>query len=341
MKHKMSIEKNPVTFGSACAVSEKMICIASFPDELEEDFYFTRLFVLNTETQEKWFHHDIHGKTIISVAAKHDRTGRECYAMTENGIVERFNSTIQLNENIFSNEFDHNGGLMSIRQIGEFMYACGSGNQVYRRGSDGWSRFDHSIREQAIGKLENIIDHVKAKIMSGDIDFLEITKKVRDVTLLEDIAGTHDDDIYTCGSNGVIWHWDGIEWKKISSGTRQHLHAIHCVSEDVIFVVGHNGTLLKGNKKTGFHRMHTGKMEINFWSVRSFNKILYIGTTNGIIRASEDKIEFFTPEINGIPNAFSVAAIDCFENVLWVIADKFILRKSSGKWGIINHPDNI
>jgi len=129
----MNTEKTPITFGSACAVSDKMIYVASFPDKLEEDVDFTRLFVLNIETQEKWFHHDIYGETIISVAIKNDHSGRECYAMSGNGFIERFNSFIQINENIFQKESGCNGGLMSIRQIGESMYACGSGNQIYQK----------------------------------------------------------------------------------------------------------------------------------------------------------------------------------------------------------------
>jgi len=336
----MNTDKNPVTFGSACAVSETIVYVASFPDDINEDIDFTRLFVLNIETQEKWFHHDLNGETIISVAVKYNHTERECYAMAENGFIERFNSSIQINENIFPKELTTNGGLMSIRQIGESMYACGSGNQVYRRSNDIWLRIGHPIREQALEKLGDIIKHVKEETDSGDVDILEITKKMGDITLLEDISGTSDNDIYTCGSNGVIWHWNGVEWKKVGSGTRQHLHGIHCASADDIFIVGHNGTLLKGNKKTGFHRMHTGKMGINFWSIRRFNKALYIGTTNGIVRATKDEIGFFTPEISGIPNDFSVAAIDYFKDTLWIIADKFVLRNSHDKWELINHPDN-
>jgi len=189
--------------------------------------------------------------------------------------------------------------------------------------------------------MEEIISHIKESPVPGDVDILDITKRMREFTVLEDISGIGENDIYTCGSNGVVWHWDGFEWRNIKSGTRQHLHGIHCASEDVVFIVGHNGTLLKGNKKTGFHRMHTGKMKMNFWSVREFNGILYIGTTNGIVKASEDAIGIFTPEITGIKNEFPVTAIDRFKDALWIIADKFVLRKSPEKWELINHPDNI
>jgi len=337
----MNTPKCPVSFTSACAINEHMIYVASFPDGLTEDVDFTRLFVLNTNLPEKWFYHDIFDQTINSVAVRIIHDKRECYAMSKNGFVEIYSSAATKNEKIFVNISGRTGNLTRIRQIGDSIYACGAGNQIYCRKNNIWTRFDHSIREVTAAEMDNIIDAVKNGAQSNDIDFLELTKKMRKISMLEDIAGVNENDIYSCGSNGVLWHWNGLQWSRLDSGTRQHLNAIHCVSEDVVFIAGDNGTLLKGNKKTGFRRMHTGKLNANFWTIRSLNGIIYIGTSIGIVRATEQTINFFIPEVGGIESLFSVVSIDVAQNVLWVVCDKFILKNKAENWELILHPDNI
>jgi hypothetical protein len=149
-----------------------------------------------------------------------------------------------------------------------------------------------------------------------------------------------EQDIYVCGTNGTIFHCSGRDWTPVQSGTRQHLQAIHCVSSTEIWIVGGNGTLLRGNAMTGFKRVGIPSIDTNLWSVRKHEDVVYLGGTDGLYRMFGDKSEQVWPDVEGLPSQFTVQAIDSTDSTLWVVADRFVLRNHANKWQLFMHPDN-
>jgi len=64
------------------------------------------------------------------------------------------------------------------------------------------------------------------------------------VATLRDVWGTSGSDMYACGADGTILHYDGISWGSQSSGTANDLYGLWGASVDDIFAVGENGIVI-------------------------------------------------------------------------------------------------
>ncbi len=62
----------------------------------------------------------------------------------------------------------------------------------------------------------------------------------------EDIDGFAADDIYACGGDGDLWHYDGKNWQEIDCPTNKSLYAICCAGDGKVYVGGHSGILMEG-----------------------------------------------------------------------------------------------
>ncbi|HFZ1186399.1 TPA: hypothetical protein ACKRKO_001168 [Pseudomonas aeruginosa] len=340
---KKKIKKTPISFGHGCAVNDELFCVSSFPDEINPETEYTRIFILNLSSAVPWMHHDIAGRTIVSMAlrpASHN-TPRACYALSSYGELQIFNSTEVVEEEIpaTGSRANRRDGLTfsAISRIGTKEYVCGALGRIYRRDGDGWVQVATDVSNMAFQELQSVIGSVELPD-SGNIS--EMTAKLRGIPNFEHISGTAENDIYACGNNGIIFHWNGKHWNALRSPTRQHLHYINCNSPDEIYICGHNGTLLSGNARNGFHRVALGKNDLNLWTVRKFNEAIYVGTTSGLFRAEKQKLQPVDLGLSESLAAFTVQALDATERVLWVVADKFLLRLEGGAWEKIDHPDN-
>lgn len=338
--------KAKVTLGKGCAISNDMFYTPSFLDELDESLEHTRMFVLNVATSPHWFHHEIFNSTIVSTCFRpgSELAERACYALSNKGAVEIFNSKETIETPIFksTDPMKISVEMTDITFIGEHAYACGSANSVYKHTALGWTLISFDLQAMALKNLSNAIIEIKKSPNPLYVDprqLISATKKLSEFTILQCIGGLVENSIYTCGTNGIIWYWDGLKWTYIKSGTRQHLHDIHCISEDLIIICGHNGTVLKGNNKLGFKRLATGSSNYNFWSIRFFEDTVYLGASKGLFMVSENQIIPCPLPLN-TPSNFSVQNIDTIDQTLWVVADKFILRKFANTWEMFEHPDN-
>ncbi|MGU2293289.1 WD40/YVTN/BNR-like repeat-containing protein [Pseudomonas aeruginosa] len=333
----------PISFGHGCAVSDDIFCVASFLDDLNPDVEFTRVFILNLSSERPWMHHDIADRTIISIALRPEAGNlpRACCALSAYGELQSFNSTEVIEEEIPAKGVEKNrdNGLTfsAISYIDTKAYACGAVGRIYRRDDDGWRQVATEIFNAATQNLQSIVG-LAQKDASQDI--LELTKKARETPNFEHISGTSESDIYACGGNGLVVHWDGKSWSNLRIPTRQHLHCIHCHSPDEVYICGHNGTLLLGNSREGFRRVALGRNDLNFWTVQKFNETVYVGTTSGLFQVEKSKIQSVALGLPELHSDFTVQALDSTKRVLWVVADKFLLRFDGGAWRKIDHPDN-
>lgn len=326
-------------------MSDDIAYVSGFPDSLEEEARFTRLFAMNTATDEKWFHHDLNGHRVVSVCLRRATQGvpRAVCALSEEGVVEIANSAGQTIEQIPGSGLGPGsralGPMRRIREVAHRLYACGSGNQVYARLDDGWKAMDQQFVGTAKQEISDIADviHTSQGNMSAD-DLLALTQNMGNVGGLDDIAGLSHDDIYACGLGGALWHWSGQQWHRLDTFTDDHLHCIHVISDKTVWVCGHNGTLLKGNKDDGFRSLLGPEVSDHFWSVREFNGTVYLGTTKGLFifdGASLSELRLpghFRPPV--------IQALDSTEETLWIVAERFVARLQSGQWERFDHPDN-
>ncbi|MDQ8164836.1 MAG: hypothetical protein P3A28_03640 [Gemmatimonadota bacterium] len=55
------------------------------------------------------------------------------------------------------------------------------------------------------------------------------------------MSGTKNADMWACGENGLMLHFDGATWTPVDLGTAQSLWAVLALSETDVYVVGGGG----------------------------------------------------------------------------------------------------
>lgn len=77
----------------------------------------------------------------------------------------------------------------------------------------------------------------RAVVLHGD----GVSWRAMDVSatsLLNNVYGFSDHDVYAVGEHGLILHWDGIAWQQVESGTDLTLNGVWGVSGDDVWIVG-------------------------------------------------------------------------------------------------------
>lgn len=141
-----------------------------------------------------------------------------------------------------------NGTLRSVSVIGHSFYTCGMDRVVLKRNGPGdWI----SIGPDAI---ENDAD----------------------VVGFESIDGYSEDEIYAVGWQGEIWVREAGLWRSVDSPVNRILTSVHCASDGWVYIVGHEGVLIKG-RLDQWEIIETDRPEV-LRDVKYYNDTLYFVT---------------------------------------------------------------
>lgn len=113
----------------------------------------------------------------------------------------------------------------------------------------------------------------------------------------EDIDGFTANDIYACGGEGDICHYDGKEWTEVPCPTNVDLMSICCAGNGKVYAGGIEGYLIEG-RGDSWKVIHKGG---NLWieSLAWYKDKLYLATGMGLYEYHNGKIER-TPGLSGI-----------------------------------------
>jgi len=310
-----------VTFTAGCALEADYIYVASYLDAHDPlTTAFTRLFsYVSRFEDDQWFYHDADINAVAVCVKKATATmGRRVVTLSKEGEVEIYSN--KDDTSIFEKiaeagvRLGSRGYMTAIREIGNSLFACGANDQVYRRSEDGvWSLITSTPLE-VLGPLET------------------------DISILNSIDGTNENDVYTCGLDGGLFHYDGSRWSRIKLRTDEHLHCVRCVSTREVWVCGNNGTLLVGNALAGFRDVSSVDDNQQFWSLTKFRGSVFLATTSeGMFRYDGKEI---TPVDTGFGSGLWTYEVDSVENMLWSFSPKEIACFDGTRWARVNHPDN-
>lgn len=220
------------------------------------------------------------------------------------------------------------GGLMTnIREIGGQLWTCGQHGQVYRRfGVDDWRRSDEGIRVQ-VNPEEYGPDRIS--------EMLDIMSSA---PMLSCIDGTADSDVYVVGLQGFLAHFDGSKWTKIELPVDEHLEWVRCVTEGEVWVCGHNGTLLRGDAKSGFKSVSGPDDHQTFVCLAKFNKCVYVSAEEGLFQYDGEKISQVKTSLK--PDIQDAWRLDYADGVMWSIGVTDLVRFDGKNWARVHHPDN-
>jgi hypothetical protein len=150
-----------------------------------------------------------------------------------------------------------NGNLRRLAALDGQFLACGMNRVALRRVSTGnWDSFGPGP-------------------LSGDPN----------VVGFEDIAGYSASELYAVGWNGEIWWCDHGKWLRTDSPTSAILSSLTCAPDGHVYVVGHEGVMLKG-RRDQWELVETARQE-NLKDVAQLNGQVYVCTDFALLKLEE------------------------------------------------------
>ena len=326
-----------VTFTLAKVIEDDWLLIAGSPDDDEPNTPFTSWFQYIEGDAQPWTHHETrwwarsattYFPPGVDTPGVNKAGDWALVGMSSEGHVEFSFADSIVEEKIpgagvFVPDAAGWGYVSAIRQIGDFLFVCGAGGQVYKRVSaNNWEHLD-----------------------AGIVQTLPIEARL----LLSDINGDSDRDIYLCGSypgrgglEGRLFHFNGTSWRTVDIPEVGYLNRILIESATSIWICGHNGALLNGNAQDGFRDVSSVEDNQLFYSMALFDGMLYLGSSFGLYAYEPNKpgakirevVTALTPPVS------DSVTVDSVGKVLWSIGEKDIVRFDGSSWARIDHPDN-
>jgi hypothetical protein len=196
---------------------------------------------------------------------------------------------------------DFRGNLRNLSVVDDVIYACGMGRIVLQRqGLGQWTSLGPGERK-------------------GDAD----------VVGFEDIGGYSADEMYAVGWGGEIWWRDKGKWRQVDSPTSVNLRALHCAEDGSVYVVGRDGTMVRGRRDV-WAVIDTGRTE-NLMDVASYEGTVYVTTNFRILKLTD----------RGLVNDDDFADADRPKTCLYLLpasdglvslGTKDLFRRNGGSW---------
>jgi hypothetical protein len=298
----------------------KLVACLDSVNPWEEDF--ARLYYYDAQSSDPWSTYDLDWHVISACLWTGEKTGARCYvALSTEGQVEfheagaesRRTEVIQ-DAGLHGEWSNDYGYVYAIRQIGSSLYVCGSNRQVYRRTEEGqWCHID-----------DDILLH------PGDTS----------MRCLMDIAGCAEDSIYAAGYQGEVFYFDGNNWVSIHTGVDEDLFKIKIVSAQDVYVVGANGTLLKGNHRDGFKNLSAIEDNQRFTGIEIFGGNIFLASNLGlfVFDKAQNKILPYATDLS--PQLVDCHILDARDGIMWSIGFKDLASFDGVSWTRLDHPDN-
>jgi hypothetical protein len=323
--------KSGVEFISALVVAGDRLYIAGSPDAFEPFSPFTRLFAYYGDRKQPWTKHDVEWWTVALEMSRRVDGGRIHCALSQEGQVELISQGTVVVEKIadagvWSPGNKGYGYLSGLRHIGDRLYACGGGGQVYKRlGPDNWVHMDAGLLQDRKALADGTIGRM----------------------LLRTIDGPAEDDIYVAGSmpgeagyQGVLFHWQNTAWRQIDIPPLKQLNAIHIESADRLWLYGIDGALLVGNHREGFEDWSDTTQGQLFHDLTMYDDTLYLASNKGLCAYDGKRRRIVRVKTGLTPEPTYLATIDHADGILWCVGRKDIVRYDGKAWTRIYHPDN-
>ena len=319
-----------VYFLDGCVVEDDYIYVATQLEDLNpRDYAHTRMVVYEgrrSKADHPWFYHDLECN-IVSVCVKKatQSEGRRLCALSKEGEIEIYSNltgtgSMEKIKDAGLRLMGYQGGgvtgyVTHIREIGGHLYVCGASGQVYRRqyGGWGWDHFD---------------DGLFSPLTDPQVDM---------VNTFNCIDGNGERDLYVVGDDGVAFHHDGRQWRRLDTGTDEHLLWVRCYGPGEVYICGKNGVLLKGSARGGFTDVSALTDNHTWWCLSKFKDQVYLAASAGLYAWDGQSIK---PVRSGLEPEIETYRLDCDDKALWSFGAKDLTFFNGQHWQRIHHPDN-
>ncbi|WP_341317007.1 hypothetical protein WN982_37475 [Paraburkholderia sp. IMGN_8] len=200
---------------------------------------------------------------------------------------------------------ENRGPLRGVRAIGDHVYCVGMSRQAWRRDAvDLWTEVDNG--------------------------FPPITED--EIVGFEAVDGFSETDIYACGWDGEIWHYDGSAWSRKDSPVNTVLVDICCAGDGNVYACGRNGLLIRGNGNQ-WEVVDLAGFSDDIWSLAWFNRRLFVATFEYLLTLGKNGLDVL--DMGDDP------ARTCYDLVtgagmLWSIGAKDVMSFDGTTWSRID-----
>lgn len=98
---------------------------------------------------------------------------------------------------------------------------------------------------------------------------------------LFDIEGTGPSDIWACGNNGAMFHFDGAQWQAVDMGSNGAIVRMYRDPAGALYACGHGGKIWR-NSGTAWSSMETGT-SLDLYTLGSYLGNVHAGGRDGIL----------------------------------------------------------
>lgn len=227
------------------------------------------------------------------------------------------------------------GYVNRLRAIGSTLMVCGQSRQVYRLewngddpGQGSWADMAGPMRQQPMTEPPDETDEAAFDAWLDANDAIDLV----------DINGPNESDVYAVGDEA--WHWNGFEWRQIALPSDEPLAAIKVISPRDVVLVGHNGTLLRGNAVEGFRDLSSVDDNQNFTGVEWFENRLYLASNTGLFIYDDASRRIQPYRTTLKPELQDTHQLEVRDGVLWSFGFKDLAHFDGKVWTRVHHPDN-
>jgi hypothetical protein len=303
--------------------------------------------------------------SVQDVAYYRDRDSAQSYftLLSAEGDVYHFASPERFQERIVgagttADDSKFYGKLLKISQIGERLYACGAGGQIYaRHGRDDWKLLTDRVLYDRVANENNLANEEPEAMTPAWFEWVQkrALNPVARQVVLYDIKGLSEDAIYLCGTERtkpILCFWDGSELHEINVPLAEAaLTGIYIENAESVWVCGREGVILHGSRNRGFAPVNADTRLNLFHSITPYRGKLVLPASvrpGGLYELDPSSGEFrrFQPPLPRLSSRNDPESIDdgpffaqSVGDVLWVVASKDIFRFDGQAWERIKHPD--
>ncbi|MCE3602998.1 hypothetical protein LXA47_05195 [Massilia sp. P8910] len=207
-------------------------------------------------------------RTMAGASTHPDAKG---FAISSQGIIYALGGGSKGRETDISSSEDGGPGrgiLTRLRTIDGWLYFCGGHNSVGKRlAKNSW--FSHS---------EGVPNPPRADGLDN---------------FLNDIDGFSEQDLYTVGNYGQVFHFDGKAWKRVSLPTNIDLETVCCAGDGQVYISGAKGTTYRG-RGNKWQLIHKGGGSLPFRDMVWYEDRIWCTSDYGLWQIKDGKLESAT-----------------------------------------------
>jgi hypothetical protein len=212
------------------------------------------------------------------------------------------------------------GRIYGMRAVGQHLYACGEGRQLYRRSDAG----------EWICMAPELLNGPDTPIEQDSIIYC--------------LDGPDENEMYAVDSRGTILFWNGRHFRELANVGAVRLIDIEVEDAKTIWIGGSRGTLLRGNHVDGFRQVPGIDGNQNFSSLARHEGRMYLASNAGGWDVGpyvyddgrlERVVTGLEPE-----NTWDAHTVCAGNGDLWFVGLKDILYHDGHRWERIDFPGN-